>query len=54
MDLKSITRVGYVFMTVGFLWGSFLLVKHPGMVEWTPYGLAFMLMAVGAGALRWC
>jgi len=51
MDPKMLKSVGSVLMGVGFLWGSFLTVKYPSMVEWTPYGIAAVITAIGAGVL---
>lgn len=52
MDATTSRRLGYVLMTIGFLWGSFLTVKHAAMVEWGPYAIALILTAAGAAALR--
>ncbi len=53
MDATTARRLGFLLMTIGFLWGSFLAVKHAAMIEWGPYAMALVLTAAGAGALRY-
>jgi hypothetical protein len=53
LDSEMLGRIGFVLMSIGFLWGAFLIVKHPGMVEWGPYGMAFVITSLGAGLIRY-
>jgi hypothetical protein len=49
MDLG---KLGFGLMALGFLYGAFVLVQHPAMVEWVPYGIAVVVTSVGAGMIR--
>ena len=53
MNVDNTKYVGRFLMATGFLWGAFVIVKHPGMVEWGPYAVAFVITAIGAGTLRY-
>ena len=44
----NMKRVGFLLMSGGFLWGSFVAVTYLQRVEWTPYAIAFSLTAIGA------
>jgi hypothetical protein len=48
MSKANMKRAGFLLMSGGFLWGSFITVNYLEHVEWTPYAIAFVLTAVGA------
>ena len=48
MSKANMKRAGFLLMSGGFLWGSFVTVNYLEHVEWTPYAIAFVLTAVGA------
>jgi hypothetical protein len=52
MDANTMKRAGSALMAVGFLWGSFVTVQQPTAVNWTTYGIAFAITAVGAVMIR--
>jgi hypothetical protein len=52
MNAESMKKIGFALMSLGFLAGALFLVRHPGYVEWLPYGVSFAVTAVGATLLR--